>query len=84
MKSRNENSGGKHQPMPCGLADQVEQIPHALTAKDLAALLCVSPMTIYRLAARHAIPSYRIGDSLRFDPKAVAAYLRQALGCTAG
>lgn len=70
------------QPFPSGLADQVEKIPHALTAKDVADLLQVSAMTIYRLAARHALPSYRIGDSLRFDPKAIASYLRQALGCT--
>jgi excisionase family DNA binding protein len=60
----------------CGLAERVEQLRRALTVKEVAELMQVSPMTIYRLAARKAVASFRVGDSLRFDPKAVAAFLR--------
>lgn len=37
------------------------------TAQDVAALLKVSPDTVYRLAARGELPSFRVGVALRFD-----------------
>lgn len=36
------------------------------TAKELAAILKVNPQTIYRLAERGEIESYKIGKSVRF------------------
>ncbi len=59
------------------LPDQIERIPHALTAKELATLLAVSPISIYKLAKTNRIPSFRICSCVRFDPKVVAAWLRK-------
>ncbi len=58
------------------LADQIERTGHALTADDLAKLLSVSRITIFKQAKAGRIPSFRIGTSVRFDPKAVARWLR--------
>jgi excisionase family DNA binding protein len=58
------------------LADQIEKIGRALSAKDLAKLLSVSEVTIFKHAAAGRIPSFRIGTCLRFDPRAVANWLR--------
>ena len=59
------------------LADQIETIGHALTAQDLAKLLQVDPDTIWKMAKQSRIPSFRIGSAVRFDPKAVAEWLRR-------
>lgn len=37
------------------------------TAQDVAEMLQVSTDTVYRLAARGELPSFRIGVALRFD-----------------
>jgi len=59
------------------LTDQIERIPHALTAAELAELLAVSPISIYKLAKSHRIPCFRVGSCVRFDPRAVANWLRK-------
>jgi len=59
------------------LADQIEQMGRALTAKELAKLLSVSKVTIFKQAAAGRIPCFRIGTCVRFDPRAVANWLRQ-------
>jgi len=59
------------------IADQIERTGHALTAEDLAKLLCVSKLTVYKLAKAGRIPAFRIGTCLRFDPRAVATWLRE-------
>lgn len=58
------------------LADTIEKIGRALTAEDLAKLLHVSRITIFLLAASGRIPSFHVGTCVRFDPKAVAQWLR--------
>ena len=58
------------------IADQIEEINHALTAKELAALLSVSPISIYKLARSKRIPHVRIGACVRFCGKSVAQWLR--------
>jgi excisionase family DNA binding protein len=58
------------------LADQVEKIGRALTAKELAELLSVSKVTIFKHAATGRIPSFRVGTCVRFDPRAIANWLR--------
>jgi len=58
------------------LADKIEKIGRALTAKDLAKLLSVSEVTIFKQAAAGRIPSFRVGTCVRFDPRAVANWLR--------
>jgi len=58
------------------LADQIEKIGRALTAEELAKFLSVSRITIFKHAAAGRIPSFRIGSCVRFDPRAVAQWLR--------
>jgi excisionase family DNA binding protein len=59
------------------LPDQIEKMGHALTADDLAELLSVSKVSIYKQASEGKIPHFRIGMSLRFDPHSVAGWLRE-------
>jgi len=58
------------------IAEQIEQMSCALTAEDIAKLLSISKVAVYKYAAEGKIPSFRIGISLRFDPHSVAAWLR--------
>jgi excisionase family DNA binding protein len=64
------------QGQPSTLADRVERIERALTAKELAELLNVSKITIFKQAKARRIPSFHIGTCVRFDPRAVANWLR--------
>jgi len=61
---------------PVNLADCIERIGRALTAKELAGILTVSAISIFKQAKAGRIPSFRIGTSVRFDPKSVAQWLR--------
>lgn len=45
-----------------------------ITAQDVAARLGISRRMVYDLAATGALPSYRFGDAVRFDPADVEAY----------
>jgi excisionase family DNA binding protein len=47
----------------------------ALTAKELADLLNVSPVTVFKQAKKGLIPSFRIGTCVRFEPKKTAEWL---------
>jgi excisionase family DNA binding protein len=58
------------------LADSLEQRATALTVSDVAALLAISERQVYKLAAEGRIPCFKIGNSIRFDPSAFAAWLR--------
>jgi excisionase family DNA binding protein len=59
------------------LPDQIERIPHALTATELAQRLAVSRITVFKLAKAGRIPCFRIGTCVRFDPRVVATWLRR-------
>ena len=59
------------------LADQIEKTGHALTANQLAGILGVSHVTIFKQAKAGRIPSFRIGTCVRFDPFCVANWLRK-------
>ena len=58
---------------PMSLSDRIERIGRALTADELASMLTVSRITIFKQAKAGRIPSFRI---MRFDPKSVARWLR--------
>jgi excisionase family DNA binding protein len=58
-------------------ADSIEQFDHALSASELAQLLSVHRLTIYRAAKSGALRSFRINSCIRFSPRAVAAWLRE-------
>ena len=53
-----------------------ERIEHALTASELGKILAVSPITLYKHAKAGRIPCFRIGTCIRFDPRAIARWLR--------
>ena len=59
------------------LPDQIERIGHALTAAELATLLALSRITLFKLAKAGRIPCFRIGSCVRFDPRSVANWLRK-------
>jgi excisionase family DNA binding protein len=59
------------------IADSIEQIERCLTAAELSWLLNVHKLTIYRLAKAGTLPSFRMGTCVRFEPKAVASWLRE-------
>ena len=59
------------------IADRIAKIDHALRVTELAEILNVSRQFLYELAASGKLPSLRVGAAVRFDPAAVAAWLRQ-------
>jgi excisionase family DNA binding protein len=59
------------------LHEHLERLRHAITAKDVAEILAISPITVYKLAKEGKLPSLRIGGAVRFDPRAVAQWLRR-------
>ena len=62
---------------PLSLADRIERIERALTANELAEMLTVSRITIFKQAKVGRIPSFRVGTCVRFDPRSVAQWLRR-------
>lgn len=58
------------------IANRIEAMDHALTVKELAPLISCSPTKLYDMAREGRIPSYRIDGGVRFDPHAVAEWLR--------
>ena len=61
---------------PLSLADQIERRECALTAEELSQMLNVSKITVFKQAKAGRIPPFRIGTCVRFDPRAVAQWLR--------
>ena len=59
------------------LPDQIERIGHALTAAEVAEYLSVSRISVLKWAKAGRIPCFRIGTCVRFDPRAVATWLRK-------
>ena len=72
MQSCNQNSTE-----PLSLADRIERIERALTASELAEMWTVSRITVFKHAKAGRIPSFRVGACVRFDPRAVARWLRR-------
>ena len=58
------------------LAEIVEGKKEALRVAEVARILDVSIKKIYRMAAKGQIPSLKISNSIRFDPPAIAIWLR--------
>lgn len=63
-------------PDPADVFDRLDRYSNLLTAKELAALLAVSPKTIYGYVARNLVPHYRIAASVRFRARDIAEWLR--------
>lgn len=69
--------GGSRHQKPASLANKIEAIDHAITASELAKLLRVSKISIYKGCKVRRIPCFRILTNVRFDPKSVAEWLRK-------
>ena len=50
--------------------------PKILTLADVAKLLSVHPITVYRMIKQGKLPVFRIGKALRFDAAAMEEWLR--------
>jgi excisionase family DNA binding protein len=61
------------------LIETLEKRQQALKVSEIAGLFQVSPMTIYRAANGGGLPSFKVGSSLRFDPKAVVTWLKKQM-----
>jgi len=59
------------------LSDLLTAIPRALLVSEVAELLNISERLVYRMAKERSIPSIRIAGCIRFDPLALAWWLRQ-------
>jgi excisionase family DNA binding protein len=64
---------------PISLVDSLHGKVRALTVSEVATLLNVSERQVYKLAAEHRIPCFKIGGSIRFDPHAIGAWLGQKM-----
>src|ERR1035441_8090922 len=73
IRSASDNGSAE----PLSLADRIERIGRALTADELAEMLTVSRITIFKQAKAGRIPSFRVGTCVRFDPRSVAQWLRR-------
>lgn len=62
------------------IGDRIRAYQRAMTADDLAELFGIHTDTVYKQARSGVIPSFRIGTSVRFDPKSVAEWYEQQTG----
>lgn len=58
------------------VTERLERLESLLTAKVLAQMLAVSAKTIYKWNA-HGLPHLRLRTAVRYDPLAVAEWLRE-------
>jgi excisionase family DNA binding protein len=61
---------------PVDVFDYLARCSNLLTTKELAALLAVSPKTVYSYVTRNIIPHYKIASSVRFRARDIAEWLR--------
>ena len=64
-------------PNSTDLVERLKASKSALKARDLAEIFGVTQQHIYKLAAKGVIPSFRVGAAVRFDPSAVADWLKE-------
>jgi len=67
-----------------GIISTVERCERALVVPEVAELFRVTPGTIYKLARRHAIPCFKLGGSIRFDPVVLSQWMRGLVNSSAG
>jgi excisionase family DNA binding protein len=59
---------------PASIAQILRSYQRALTAREIAEILHLHPVTVYRKAKAHIIPCRFIGTAVRFDPGAIAQW----------
>ena len=63
-------------PAPSFIA-RLDSYSRSLKVKEVADLFRITPGAVYKLVARNAIPSFKFGGSLLFDPGALADFVRR-------
>ena len=63
--------------MAFSILEEVEKLSGLLDAKQVAALFKIKAQTVYEMAASKDIPSFKLGGSLRFDPRSLGYWLRK-------
>ena len=58
------------------LIESLEHRTSVLRAREVAGLFRVTPQHIYKMAAKGSIPCFKVAGAIRFDPKALAIWLR--------
>jgi excisionase family DNA binding protein len=61
------------------MLEELREKRTALTVKEVAILLKISEREIYKLASSNQIPHFRVGCSVRFEPRSVATWLEDRL-----
>ena len=61
---------------PDDLPSRIEKMQRALTVPELAELLWLGRTAMYDKVKRGVIPYIKVGTSIRFDPVAIAKWLR--------
>jgi excisionase family DNA binding protein len=59
---------------PALISEILRSYHRALTAREIAGILHLHPVTVYRKAKAHVIPCRFIGSAVRFDPGVVAQW----------
>ena len=60
-----------------GTAPAALTVERLWTVRDVMAFLQLGRNTVYDLATRGVLPSFRIGSLVRFDPAKIRAWLEQ-------
>ena len=68
--------------MPADGSHEVAPPVKFLTVAEVAALMRVSKMTVYRLVHSGELPAARVGRSFRVPERAVHEFLRRSLDAT--
>ena len=64
-------------PEVLSLSERAKRFTRALSAHEVADLLNISRVSVLRLAKQGSIPSFRVGNLVRFDPRALHDWLRK-------
>ncbi len=63
-----------------GIASRFAAFDHALNINEVADVLGLNKKTIERMARADRIPSFKIGNQVRFDPRHLAEWAKTARG----
>ena len=65
-------------PNPATISQILRSYHRALTAREIAEILHLHPVTVYRKAKAHVIPCRFIGTAVRFDPGVIAQWWEES------
>jgi excisionase family DNA binding protein len=63
-----------------GIIKKLEHGDRNLIVREVAEIFRVTNGTVYRLARKHAIPSFKFGGTILFNPQRLAQWMRGTAG----